>query len=168
MLEHYAKNKTDMIVRAKNWRRKRKGKEEIANIDEDAKDDSGEESDDAPKRIQAERQFDFTRFETKYINQSCVDSFLFFLSHYRELDPQQIKRALSFLHRIFVKKGMEVLFFRMDIVDLFHSMLTDKEGFSNTHPMRKDVEQFINHFTGKLTKKLSRSPPLFIEVRSSD
>lgn len=168
MLERYAKTKTDMIVRAKNRRRKRKSKGQSSHSDEDDKNDSEEDGKDAPKRIQAERQFDFNRFEAKYLNQSCVDTFLFFLSHYRELNSQQIKRALSFLHRIFVKKGVEVLLFRMDMVDLFHSMLTDREGFSSSHPMRKDVEQFINYFTGKLTRKLLCSPPLYIEVRIAD
>ena len=87
-----------------------------------------------------------------------------FLKNYKELNYFQIKRALSFLHRIFVKKEMEVLLFRVDILQLLHAMMEDSTVMPKSHPAHPELDQFIRHVVKKLTRRLVEVPALYVEV----
>jgi replication fork protection complex subunit Tof1/Swi1 len=160
LLERFSKQHEHMFVRSR-IRRKQKGKGK--GVDEEP--GSGEEDlAELSKNTMKERAFDYSRFETKFLTQSCTNTFLAFLGHYKELSYSQMKRAITFFHRIFVKRGEEVLLFRLDIVELFHRIMQDPDGLPASHPARKEMDQFVKHFLKKLFKKLETTPELYIEL----
>lgn len=93
-----------------------------------------------------------------------MDTFLKFLQYYDELEYPQIKRALSFLHRVFVKRELEAVLFRLDVLELFNRMMQGKDGLQFTHPAYKEVDQFAKYYIKQLVRKLQKTPALYAEV----
>lgn len=104
-----------------------------------------------------EIQVNFTKVQSAYMNESVIDSYISFLQRFRELDDEYIKKALAFLHRIFVHASEETLLFRIDLILLLRDMLA-ADGIQRNSRVRKHVEEFSNYYLYKLKKKLKASP----------
>lgn len=164
LLEKYSQQHEHMFVRSRR-RRSKKAKEKAA-LDEAIE---YEEEDDsqliaASKSATAERAFDFRKFEAKYLNQNCINTFIALLGYYQELNANQIMRAIKMFHRIFEKRKMEVLLYRLDLVDLLYHMMHGSEALDRKHPAYKEVDQFTRHFLRKLFKKLEAEPAMYVEL----
>lgn len=158
MLERYSKQSTQIFVRAKQAKSKKKQQDKDKNAEPDAELQAENKS-----RLK-EKAFDFGRFEARLLNTSSIDTFVKFLGYYKELDYDQMKRALSYFHRVFVKRKMEVVLYRLDIIELFYRIMQDKEGLPTTHPAYKEMDQFTRHFIKQLVRKLQSTPTLYVEV----
>lgn len=161
ILERYSKQHEHMFIRSRNRRRKQKAKE--TGLDEEQGSDE-EDVTELSKSTMKERAFDYSRFESKFLSQGCINTFLAFLEHYKEFNYSQMKRAITFFHRIFVKRGEEVLLFRLDMVELFYRIMQDPDGLPTSHPARKEMDQFVKHYLRKLFKKLEKTPELYVEL----
>ena len=169
MLEKYSKRNTTMITKMK--RQKQRKNKTSANDGDGGGDGVGGSDDEnvetESRRTVAERTFNFNNFEAKYLSQTSVNTFVSLLSFYRELNYNQIKRAIHFLHRIFVKREMEMLLYRMDIVELMNRIVQDSTALPSSHKAYIEVHQFVKHFTKRLTAKLKERPSLIVEVGGS-
>jgi replication fork protection complex subunit Tof1/Swi1 len=166
MLEKYSQQHEHMFVRARRHQNKRKKADaQKKGVDDDAAEENEEVLIAESKRATTERAFDFQKFESKYLNHSCIDSFIKFLSYYKELDGSQIMRAIKFFHRIFEKRKMEILLYRLDYVDLFYRMMQGGDSLPKSHPAYKEADQFVRHYLRKLFKKLEKEHALYVEVR---
>lgn len=116
------------------------------------------------RNVTKERVFSFEKYERKYFHEKCINPFIAFLSYYRELDASQIIRAIKFLHRIGEKCKMDVLIFRMDIVDLIYNMMQGEDCLPRTHPAYKTVDEFARHYFRKLSKLFVKRPQFYVEV----
>lgn len=165
MLEKYSKQHELLFVRSRR-RQKAKKKQSGAEGDQMPEGNGSEDEDMAAetRNAMSERAFDFGRFETKLLNQNCINTFLAFLDNYRELSYSQVKRAITFFHRIFVKRQEEVLLFRLDIVEQFYRIMQDPDGIPYSHPARKEMDQFVKYYLRKLIKKLQARPEMFVEL----
>ncbi|GAO47499.1 timeless-domain-containing protein [Saitoella complicata NRRL Y-17804] len=159
MLERYSKSKAHIYVRS--WKKKQK---KAQNTTTEAADDSEEENEVDYKKTYSERAFEFARFEGKFANEDCINTFKALLNEYAELKPDQIKRAVAFFHRIFVKRQQESLMFRLDLCELFNRIVEDKVALDEKDPARKELEQFVKYYTKKLTRKLAERPSLYVEL----
>lgn len=101
------------------------------------------------------------------MNDHCVDTFLSLLDFYIELRPEQIKRVLTFFHRIFVKRKKQVILYRLDICELLSRMVNDEINILPNSSIRKYLEDFMKHYTNVLIKALRKTPALYIEVSVS-
>ncbi|CCX13350.1 Similar to Topoisomerase 1-associated factor 1; acc. no. A1C928 [Pyronema omphalodes CBS 100304] len=168
LLEKYSQQHEHMFVRSRRRQiRKKKADQAENGIDSDeepAQDLTAEELAAAARRANSERAFDFTRFEAKYMNERCLNTFISFLGFYRELDTNQIMRSVKMLHRIFVKRGMEVLLYRLDLVDLLNRMMNSDKALPRSHAAYKEVDAFAKHYLRKLFKKLEQEPALYVEL----
>lgn len=170
MLEQYSKTNADMQVRSKR-RAKRKAKQaeskgENGEGEEEeghASEDEDEEEHDA-ERISRERKFDFTRFAARFCNQKCVDTFVAFTGHYKELTTEQLKRAHRYFYRIAFKQEMTVLLFRVDIINLFHRMIKGPGPLDSSQPIFREWEELTRQIIRRLTKKLEQRPALVTEM----
>lgn len=168
MLERYSKQHEHLFVRSKRQQKAKKKRQQQDGIDMPADDDNNEEDDEElalqSRNTMRERSFDFTKFEGKLLQQSCVSTFLAFLDNYKELSYAQVKRAITFFHRIFVKRQEEVLLFRIDIVEQFYRIMQDPDGLPQGHPARKEMDQFVKYYLRKLFKKLESRPEMYVEL----
>ncbi|KAL2312084.1 Mating-type switching protein swi1 [Schizosaccharomyces pombe] len=111
-----------------------------------------------------DRLFDFGRYESRYCDNGCIDSFVLFLQCYQDLDSKQIHRAISFFYRIFVKQKCHVYLYRLDFLRVLDKMFNDHVYFSTTNSARQDFEQFFVYYMRKLSDALKDVPALFIEL----
>jgi len=100
----------------------------------------------------------------KFVNDHCIDTFRSLLEFYAELRPEQIKRALVFFHRIFVKRKQHVVLYRLDMCELLSRMVNDEVNIPRDSSIRKHLEDFFKHYTYSLTKALKKTPALYVEV----
>jgi replication fork protection complex subunit Tof1/Swi1 len=101
------------------------------------------------------------------MNDHCIDTHRSLLDFYVELRPEQIKRVLTFFHRIFVKRKQQVILYRLDICELLSRMVNDEINIPRESSIRKHLEDFVKHYTYSLTKALKKTPALYVEVTGS-
>jgi len=164
ILERYSKQNTYIFVKAKGQKTRRKKAAQKDGEEAIAINESDEELEAENKRNVRERAFDFIRYESKFLSNACVDTFLKLLAYYEELEYVQIKRALSFLHRVFVKREQETVLFRIDVLDLLNRMVQGKDALTYSHPAFKEVDQFAKHYIKQLVRKLQKTPALYVEL----
>lgn len=166
MLERYAKQNVDMQIKSK--RRARKIKKKQAQTQGMEGEDEGhisenEDLQQAQKTV-TERKFDFARFAAKFVNQSSVNTFVAFTRYFADLDPEQLKRAHRFFHRVAYKMELGVLLCRVDIVHLFNKMMKGPRGLDPESPAYKEWDDFVRHFFRQVVKRVQERPELIVEM----
>ena len=164
ILERYSKQNTYVFVKAKRQITRRKKATQKDGEEATAINESDEEPEAENRRNARERAFDFIRYESKFLSNACVDIFLKLLAYYKELEYVQIKRVLSFLHRVFVKREQETVLFRIDVLDLLHRIVQGKDALTYSHPAFKEVDQFAKFYIKQLVRKLQNTPALYVEL----
>jgi len=99
------------------------------------------------------------------VNDHCITTFRIFLDHYTELRPEQIKRALVFFHRVFVKRKQQVILYRLDVCELLSRMVNDEINIPRDASIRKHLEEFVKYYMSCLVKSFKKTPALYVEVR---
>lgn len=173
ILEKYATDKQTIYIRAKrqSQRRKQKKKEAdaedgIVPMEEENESDSEVERRKTSQNIR-ERKFSFEAFETKFITEETLDSYITYLSNYKELTATQIMYAIKFFHRIFAKRKFHYYFYRLDLMKLFNEMVgSDSPKVASTidRATQRDIIKFVQYFVQKLIGALERTPSLFVEM----
>ncbi|KAI1815017.1 timeless protein [Poronia punctata] len=167
VLEAYSKQNVDMQVRSRRRVRKKKkaakavGEEEENPVDEP--DESENDEADA-ERTSRERKFDFSRFANRFIPQTVVDTFVSFTKYYQDLDESQLKRAHRYFYRVAFKQDMSVMLFRVDIVQLFYSMIKGEAPLDSHNSTFKEWEELVKQILRKCIRKIEERPQLIIEM----
>lgn len=156
-LEKYASENT-VYIKAK---RQQKTKKQRDNIDTEV---DSEEEDMRDSRKLKERKFNFKRFETKFMSEETLDTYIKYLTNYHELSRLQIMYAIKFFHRIFVRCKHHYFFYRLDFMKLLHEMVEPKVSTSIDRATRKDITNFLNYFIHRLIPALEATPSLFVEI----
>jgi replication fork protection complex subunit Tof1/Swi1 len=173
MLERYSKENTDLQIRSRRRARRknqddRKKTQHPENPEEegDDNDDVASENEDIAEaaKVSRERKFDFTRFAAKFTSQSSVNTFISFTAFYRDLSPEQLKRAHRFFYRVAFKQELAVLLYRVDIIALFYKMVKGPEGLDRSHELYKDWDELVRQVLKRLFKKLEERPELIVEM----
>lgn len=167
ILERYSRENVGLQVRSR--RRARKSKkatvEQREKTNEDDEDEASEMEDVAEaERVSRERKFDFTRFSTKFMSQTCIDTFVSFTKYYTDLDIEQLKRAHRFFYRVAFKQDLSVMLFRLDIIALFNKMIKGPEALDSSGPMFRDWDELVRQLVKKMIKKLDQRPELAVEL----
>ncbi|KAJ4338570.1 Topoisomerase 1-associated factor 1 [Didymella glomerata] len=166
MLERYAKQNVDMQIKSKRRARKIQKKKAQANGAEGEDEGQVSENEDlqqAQKTV-TERKFDFNRFAAKFVNQSSVNTFVAFTRFFSDLDPEQLKRAHRFFHRVAYKMELGVLLCRVDIIHLFNKMMKGPRGLDSESPAYKEWDDFVRHFFRQVVKRVQERPELIVEM----
>ncbi|KAJ2974243.1 hypothetical protein NUW58_g8719 [Xylaria curta] len=166
VLEAYSKQNVDMQVRSR--RRVRKGnatRDVNENVDNPiAEQDESEHDEENAEQISRERKFDFKRFANRFIPQGVVDTFVAFTKYYQDLNDVQLKRAHRYFYRIAFKQDMSVMLFRVDIIQLFYSMIKGQEPLDKNHSTFKEWEELVKQILRKCIRKIEERPQLIIEL----
>lgn len=183
MLDAFSKQHTVLFIRSKRQRRvrrKQKKKNDTSshvndeyqsnndvengrNGEDDEDNDEGQSENEA-ERVTQERKFEFSKFETKFINEDTMEAYKRFFKNYNELSPQEIKWALTFFHRIFVKREVHSLLFSLDFMKLLELVTSSRDGLPASHKSRPEVENFLKYYMTKLNAALAQTPSLYVEL----
>ena len=163
MLENYSKENLDLQVRSKRRARRKKAPAKQQN---DNAADLGSEAEEIAEaqRMSRERKFDFSRFSSNFIHQSCVNTFVAFINYYKDLNQEQLKRAHRYFYRVAFKAEMSVMLFRIDIIALFHKITKGPDGLERTNPLFKEWEELSQQLFRRLIKKMKKRPELAVEL----
>ncbi|KAA8904193.1 hypothetical protein TRICI_005568, partial [Trichomonascus ciferrii] len=167
MLEAFSKQHTALYIKSKRRRRaRRKAAAKKSNEDEieDDNEEDDEDVEDEAERVTKELKFEFSKFETKFINEETMDTYKRFFNNYNELTHQEIKWVLTFFHRVFVKREVHCLLFGLDFMRLLDVVLSTRDGLPPNHKSRPEVESFCRFYMAKLRDALSRTPSLYVEL----
>ncbi|KAF2133413.1 topoisomerase 1-associated factor 1 [Dothidotthia symphoricarpi CBS 119687] len=166
MLERYAKQNVDLQIRSKRRARKVKKKQAQAQGVEGEEEGHVSETEDLQQaqRTVSERKFDFTRFAAKFVNQSSVNTFVAFARYFHELDTEQLKRTHRFFHRVAFKMELGVLLCRVDIIQLFNTMMKGPGGLDPESPAYKEWDELVKYFFRQVTKRVQERPELVVEM----
>ncbi|KAI4283622.1 MAG: hypothetical protein L6R38_002042 [Xanthoria sp. 2 TBL-2021] len=172
MLERYSRENVDLQVRSKRRaRKKRKQKAAAVSKDGDADaaandEDAGSEMEDVAEaeRVSRERKFDFNRFASKFMTQSCIDTFVAFTKFYNDLNTEQLKRAHRFFYRVAFKQELSVMLFRIDIFALFNRMIKGPEPLDRTSPIYDEWDELVRQLIKRMVKKMQERPELAVEI----
>ncbi|CAI7571100.1 unnamed protein product [Penicillium pancosmium] len=167
MLERYSKDNADMQIRSKRKAKRKKKAEQLngQELAEDEEQNSEDEEMEDAAQITKERAFDFKRFAAKFCTQNCVDTFVTFTGFYKELNPEQLKRAHRYFYRIAFKQEMTVLLFRLDIINLFNRMIKGPGAMdSSSKSVFREWEELVRQILRRLVKKIDQRPALITEL----
>ncbi|KAI0457041.1 timeless protein-domain-containing protein [Xylaria acuta] len=167
VLEAYSKQNVDMQVRSRRRVRKKKraAKDLGENEDNPITEQDESENDEAnAERMSRERKFDFKRFANRFIPQGVVDTFVAFTKYYQDLNETQLKRAHRYFYRIAFKQEMSVMLFRVDIIQLFYSMIKGQEPLDSNSSIYKEWEELVKQILRKCIRKIEERPQLIIEL----
>lgn len=171
MLEQYSKQNVDLHIRSRRRARKKKKKKEAQaadGVEYNGNDDNDDDNDIADiEQVQAvsrERKFDFARFVARFMTQASVDTFVHLTKYYKDLSKEQLKRAHRFFYRVAFKNELSVMLFRIDIIQLFHTMIKGPNGLNPELPAFKEWSDFSQQLFRRLIKRLEDRPGLFVEL----
>ncbi|KAL9633345.1 MAG: hypothetical protein Q9164_004755 [Protoblastenia rupestris] len=166
ILERYSRENADLQIRSKRRARKTEKAEAKKAGQEDDDEDQVSEMEDIreAERVSKERRFDFMRFSTKFMTQTCINTFVTFVRFYNDLSTEQLKRAHRFFYRVAFKQDQSVMLFRLDIITLFNKIIKGPEGLDPKSPVYGEWDELVRQIIRKLAKKLGQRPELAVEL----
>ncbi|SCW03066.1 LAFE_0G02190g1_1 [Lachancea fermentati] len=108
-------------------------------------------------------RFNFNRVQRAYMAEGTIKTYMVFLHRFKELSDEDIKRAIQFLHHVFVLAKEESLLFRIDFLILLKDLLSP-EGLPKQSRSRKHVSKFAHYFMLKLKERLQTSPSWYVSI----
>lgn len=153
----------DIKLYVQSRRKKPKNRKRVSNLDKSVEDSLRaiiDESDDEfneerVKQVTRERKLDFNATEIKFFQTSIVSTYIDYLSRYEDLEISEIKRCISYFHRLFfVRKDFSGLY-RLDFMNLIHRL---RNYLPKGSEIRTTVEEFIYHFMKKFKTAFQRFP----------
>jgi replication fork protection complex subunit Tof1/Swi1 len=164
MLENYSKQNSDMQIRSRRRARKKKAQQAAPNDIQVNEDEGSEDDREAVRQETNERKFNFHRFAARSSTQGCVDTFVAFIKLYKDLTPEQLKRAHRFFYRVAFKLELSTILFRVDIIQLFYNMIKGTSPLEKSSPHYQELEEFARQLFKKLVKRLKDHPELMVEM----
>ncbi|GJJ14718.1 hypothetical protein Clacol_008985 [Clathrus columnatus] len=163
MLEKWGKQKGDVYVRRRRTRAKNRRQRKGVSEGEGVIDIEEVEEVVQPEDMIEEQMFTFDKFEAKFASDDITRTLLAYLSRFKELSEDKMKRVVSLIHRQAIKAKAEGLFFKVSTLDLFRNILAEKEMFPRTQP-HKDLVQLINYILRQFFKAVEKEPFLIVEA----
>ncbi|PVH17828.1 uncharacterized protein CXQ87_000726 [Candidozyma duobushaemuli] len=118
--------------------------------------DSEDEDDDAEIRyITQERKLDFKNTEVKFFHSDTVATHIQYLSKFEDLTREEIKRGVSFFHRLFVVRKDFSALYRLDFMNTIFRL---RAFLPRQSSIRHHVEDFIVYFMKKFKTSIDRFP----------
>ncbi|KAI3637516.1 hypothetical protein MIR68_004165 [Amoeboaphelidium protococcarum] len=111
-----------------------------------------------------ELPFEFSQFESEYCHEHTVNSYVQLLNSHQSLSGAYIHYIASMLHRIFYKRQLHPLLFKIDVVMIFESIMKDRNDLMRVKTEYKELVELIRYFTSVFLDKIKDYPLLFVEL----
>lgn len=117
---------------------------------------SDEEEDESEIRyITQERKLDFKNIEVRFFHSDTVTAHIAYLARFEDLSHDEIKRGLTFFHRLFAVRKDYASLYRLDFMTVLYKLRAYLPAASN---IRIHVEKFLIYFMKKFKSAYSRFP----------
>lgn len=116
---------------------------------------SDEEDEEDIRYITQERKLDYKNTEVKFFHTDTVSTHIAYLLRYEDLTHEEIKRGISFFHRLLVLRKDYVALYRLDFMNLIYRL---RAFLPKSSSIRRHVEEFILYFMKKFKVALDRFP----------
>lgn len=124
-------------------------------LGDDLMEYSDEEVDEArAKEEKIERKLDLLRTEQRFFHTNTINSYIDYLREYEDLTQEEIKRCISYFHRLFVVNKDHQALFRLDFIYTIHKV---RNSLSHCN-LRQHIDDFIIYFMKKFKLMFSRFP----------
>lgn len=122
---------------------------------------SDEEDDEEEiKFITRERKLDYKNSEIRFFHPAIVSTHIKYLSRYEDMTHDEIKKGISFFHRLFVVRKDYLALYRLDFMVLLNEL---QSYLPRSSGIRRHVDEFVVYFMKKFQEALL-SFPLAIEL----
>ncbi|WAQ85700.1 hypothetical protein PtA15_6A328 [Puccinia triticina] len=112
----------------------------------------------------AEHKFEFGKFQLRFAHEAVANTLITYLRGYRDFtDPELMKRVVKLMYRQAVGANAHKLFFRVSVLDTFHTMIEEKSSMPK-HPVYTDLFRFIDYILKQFFKSVAESPFLIVEA----
>ncbi|KAK6200032.1 topoisomerase 1-associated factor 1 [Scheffersomyces amazonensis] len=160
--EGFANEDIKIYVQHKR-RQSKRNKKSINNLDKETENQlrdiiDGSDEEEANERIQEiskERQLDFKQTELRFFHTSIISTYIEYLSRYEDLTHEDIKRCISYFHRLFVIRKDFGGLYRLDFMQTLQRLRNYLPKHSS---VRNHVDEFIYYFMKRFKLALSRFP----------
>ncbi|CUM68359.1 uncharacterized protein PRCAT00006081001 [Priceomyces carsonii] len=160
--ESFASEDVKLYIQSK--RRKSKANKRLrSGLDkhtEDSMRDVIEESDEEltnerAKEVTRERRLDFEATEAGFFRNGTVSTYIEYLSRFEDLTHEEIKKCMTYFHRLFVSKRDHTALYRIDFMHILYKLRTHLPRESH---IRGHVEEFTHYFMKKFKVAFDRFP----------
>lgn len=159
--ENFANQDVTVFMKAK--RKVAKKRKEVEDVD------SENEWEDSRQEIR-ERKLDYSKTEAEFFHRDTVTTYITYLTRYEELSNEEIKRALTFFHKLFAVRKDFTGLYRLDFMITLYKL---RNGTPRSSPIRKHVDEFVYYFMKKFKIAFERFPlpvellfPRFEDIQS--
>lgn len=149
--ESFANQDVTVYMKAKRRTTKKKKPEET---EEYNNLDSEHEWAESRQEIR-ERKLDFSKTEAEFFHRDTVTTYITYLTRYEELSNEEIKKALSFFHKLFAVRKDFTGLYRLDFMNTLYRL---RNGTPRSSSIRKHVDEFVYYFMKKFKKAFERFP----------
>ncbi|KAG2734040.1 hypothetical protein G9P44_003565 [Scheffersomyces stipitis] len=156
-LKNFAEEDVKLFIQTTRRNSKKKANKE-SNDQTDAVeqvDESDTEDKRTHARVTRERKINYERTEVKFFHQDTVSTYIEYLSRYEDLTHYEIKKCLTYFHRLFVVRKDFNGLYRLDFMQVLHKLRDYLPSQSN---IRGQVDEFIYYFMKKFKASIERFP----------
>lgn len=117
---------------------------------------SDEEDDEEEiKIITRERKLDYRNTEVRFFHPEIVSTHIKFLSRYEEMSNDEIKKGISYFHKLFVIHKDYSMLYRLDFMTILYKL---QAFLPKSSSIRKHVDEFVMYFMKKFQESLLNFP----------
>lgn len=110
-----------------------------------------------------EHEFHFTNVEQRFASDSIINTYIYCLEDYQTLKETTIHQITKMFYRIAIKCGLEPMFYKLSVFELFNRILSHKEVLPKTQVF-KELYEFINYIVNSFFIYLEKDPLLSISI----
>lgn len=114
-----------------------------------------EEDEEQIRYITQERKLNFQNTEVRFFHAETVSTHIDYLAKFEDLTHEEIKRAISFFHRLFVVRKDYSALFRLDFMTVIYKL---QAHLLQSSSIKGHVDEFIVYFMKKFKSALARFP----------
>ncbi|ODV98007.1 hypothetical protein PACTADRAFT_185640 [Pachysolen tannophilus NRRL Y-2460] len=163
ILERFSKQ--EKVITTEVVRKRKPKKSNNENDQQEVDDSEVDSSDEEDAKSVTRKKIDFARHQAKFIHKDTIQTHIALFSRFQELEAQDIKRCLSYFHRVFYKSEHHIELYRLDFMLLLHQICGNEPiSLPRSSPVKSEVINFTKLFMKQLVKQLEKTPALFVEL----
>lgn len=157
--ESFANENIKLYVQSKKSKKKKSHStldKSTENSLRDIIDESDEEMQERKvKEVSRERKLDFEKTEFRFFHTATVSTYIEYLSRFENLTHEEIKRCLSYFHRLFAVRKDYTGLYRIDFMVTLFKL---RSALPNGSSIKQHADDFIYYFMNKFKRAFERFP----------
>jgi len=153
MLEKFSEENQHLYTRKQKNVKKKNEDDESNSIDDE----------EITQKKYYEHEFHFSNVEQRFASDSIINTYIYCLDDYQTLKDSTIHQITKMFYRIAIKCGLEPMFYKLSVFELFNRILSQKDVLPRTTAF-KELYEFINYIVNSFFIYLEKDPMLSISI----